>query len=97
MREPECGLLGILGDVTRDDEAGGQPLEVPLEGSRQRLVEVVDVEDRQSLGRRVGAEIGEVRVAAGSASSFIRVPAAKSSGDWVQPCSMTTSGTASPR
>ena len=28
-----------------------------------------------------------------SASAFIRVPAAKSSGDWVQPCSMTTSGT----
>ena len=30
------------------------------------------------------------------ASSFIRVPAAKSSGSWVQPCSMTTRGSDSP-
>jgi len=57
--------LGILGDTTGHDEAGGQSFEIPLERCRQRLVEVVDVEDRQSLGRRVGAEIGEVRVAAG--------------------------------
>ena len=28
--------------------------------------------------------------------AFIRVPAAKSSGDWVQPCSMTTSGAGCP-
>ena len=33
-----------------DDQAGGQALDVPLPGSRQRLVEVVDVEDHPSLG-----------------------------------------------
>ena len=65
MREPACGFLRILGDATGHDEAGRQSLDVPFEGGRQRLVEVVDVEDRQSLGRRVGAEIGEMRVAAG--------------------------------
>src|SRR4029077_1687194 len=32
-----------------------------------------------------------------SACAFIRVPAAKSSGDCLQPCSMTMSGTACPR
>ena len=33
-----------------DDEAGGESLEVPLEGPRQGLVEVVDVEDRSRSG-----------------------------------------------
>jgi hypothetical protein len=45
-REAACSLFGILGDAAGHDEAGGQPLEIPLEGSRQRLVEVVDVEYR---------------------------------------------------
>ena len=58
-------LLRILGDPAGHDQAGGQPLEIPFEGSRQRLVKVVDVENRQSLGCRIRAEISEVCVAAG--------------------------------
>src|ERR1044072_6768754 len=45
-------------------EAGGKPLDVPLPGPRQGLVEVVDVEYELALGRGVGAEVGEVGVAA---------------------------------
>ena len=48
-----------------DREAGGEPLDVPLPGPRQRLVEVVEVEDEAAVGRREGAEVGEVGVAAG--------------------------------
>jgi hypothetical protein len=32
------------------DQAGGQPLDVPFEGARQGLVEVVEVEDQAALG-----------------------------------------------
>ena len=45
-------------------EARRQALEVPLERSRQRLVEVVDVEQQLALGRAVQAEVREVGVAA---------------------------------
>ncbi len=48
-----------------DDEARGEPLQIPLERGAQGLVEVVDVEDESSLGRRVAAEIEQVAVAAG--------------------------------
>ena len=48
-----------------DREAGGEPLDVPLPWARQRLVEVVEVEDEAPVGRREGAEVGEVGVAAG--------------------------------
>jgi hypothetical protein len=47
-----------------DDQAGHQPLEVPLERARQGLIEVVDVEDQASLRRAEQAEVGQVRVAA---------------------------------
>ena len=47
-----------------DDEAGDEPLHVPLERPRQRLVEVVDVEDQRALRRAVQAEVEEVGVAA---------------------------------
>ena len=46
------------------DEAGSQPLDIPFEGPGQGLVEVVDVEDQAALRRGVGAEVGQVRVAA---------------------------------
>ena len=48
----------------RDREARGEPLHVPLEWPRQRLVEVVDAEDEPPIGRGEDAEVGEVRVAA---------------------------------
>ena len=47
------------------DGAGGQAFEVPLPGSRQGLVEIVDPEHEVALGRREDAEIGHVHVAAG--------------------------------
>ncbi len=47
-----------------EDEAGGHALEVPLEGTADGLVEVVDVEDEAAVGRGEGAEVAHVRVAA---------------------------------
>ena len=47
-----------------DDQAGRQPLDVPLERPGQGLVEVVDVEDQPALGRAEQAEVRQVRVAA---------------------------------
>ena len=47
-----------------DQHAHREPLDVPLPRARQRLVEVVDVEDEPSLGRGVEAEVREVGVAA---------------------------------
>ena len=41
----------------RDDEAGGQALEVPFPGRDGRLVEVVEVEDEPALGRGEAAEV----------------------------------------
>ena len=47
-----------------DLEARGESLHVPFERAGQRLVEVVEVEDEVPLGRRVAADVGEMRVAA---------------------------------
>ena len=47
-----------------DGEARDEPLQVPLERAGQRLVEVVEAEDQAPVGRREGAEVGQVRVAA---------------------------------
>ena len=47
-----------------DREAGGEPLHVPLERPRQRLVEVVEAEDEPPVGCGEDAEVREVRVAA---------------------------------
>ena len=47
-----------------DGEARGEPLHVPLERPRQRLVEVVDAEDKPPIRRGEDAEVREVRVAA---------------------------------
>ena len=51
--------------LRRDHHARRKPLEVPLERGRQRLVEIVDVEDHVALRRREAAEVHQVRVAAG--------------------------------
>ena len=48
-----------------DDHARGQPLDVPLKRCRQRLVEVVHVEDQAPVGRGEEAEVEQVGVAAG--------------------------------
>ena len=48
----------------RDLEARRQTLDVPLPRARERLVEVVDVEDQPPLRRLEQAEVHEVRVAA---------------------------------
>ena len=72
---PAVGLDGIEHDApaigggeaeltARDLEARGEPLDVPLPRSGERLVEVVDVEQHLALGRREHAEVRQVRVAA---------------------------------
>ncbi len=50
--------------ASRDGEARDEPLHIPLERPRQRLVEVVDVEHERAIRRGIGAEVREVRVAA---------------------------------
>ena len=47
-----------------DGDAGGEAGDVPLERSRDRLVEVVDVEHEVAFGRREAAEVEQVGVAA---------------------------------
>ena len=47
-----------------DQDARGEPLDVPLPRAGQRLVEVVDVEHQAPLGRGEHAEVGQVRVPA---------------------------------
>ena len=51
--------------VSGDDNAGREPLDVPLPGSRQGFVEIVDVEENVALRRGETAEIHQVSVAAG--------------------------------
>ena len=48
----------------RDREARRHPLHVVLERARQRLVEVVQVEQQRPLGRREHTEVRQMRVAA---------------------------------
>ena len=48
-----------------DDDAGSQPLDVPLPWPRQGFVEIVDVEEDVALRRGETAEIHEMGVAAG--------------------------------
>ena len=50
--------------AARDGEARDEPLDVPLERARQRLVEVVDAEDEAPIRRGERAEVGQVGVAA---------------------------------
>ena len=45
-----------------DDEASGKSFDIPLEGRRQCLVEIIDVEDRGTFGRRVRTEIRQMAV-----------------------------------
>ena len=47
------------------DHAGGQALDVPFPGRRQRFIQVIDVEDHVALGRGKAAEVREVGVPTG--------------------------------
>ena len=47
-----------------DFQAGRQPLDIPLPRAGQRLIEVVDVEDKAALGRAEDAEVRQVRIGA---------------------------------
>ncbi len=62
LRRLAVGQTEMLGG---DDDAGGQPLDVPLPRRRQGLVEIVDVEEDVALRRGEPAEIHQVSVAAG--------------------------------
>ena len=47
-----------------DDEARGEPLQIPFEWCGQGLVEIVDIEDESSLRRGEAAEIHQMTIAA---------------------------------
>ena len=55
---------GVVVVAPGDGQARGQALDVPLEGSGQGFVEVVDVEDEPPLGGGERAEVRQVRVPA---------------------------------
>jgi hypothetical protein len=58
-------LLGVEAAIAAGDgEAGCQPLHIPLERARQRLVEVIDAEHQPPIGRAEGAEVRQMRIAA---------------------------------
>jgi hypothetical protein len=50
--------------AARDLKARRHPLHVPLERPRQRLIEVVHIEQQDPLGRRERAEVRQMRIAA---------------------------------
>ena len=52
------------GGAAGQDEAGGEALDVVLEGAADGLVEVVHVEDKAAVGGGVGTEVEDVGVAA---------------------------------
>lgn len=64
LRRLAALLLRDATDPTGEDEAGGEPLEVPLPGAGHRLVEVVDVHDDVTVGGAVETEVRGMRVPA---------------------------------
>ena len=56
--------LGRALAAERHRGRGHQALQVPLEGAREGLIEVVDIEDQPALRREVGAEVGDVGIPA---------------------------------
>ena len=59
-------------------EAGRQALDVPLERTGQRLVEVVEAEDQPPVRRRVGPEVRQVGVPHSCTVSPVRGALARS-------------------
>lgn len=64
VRRRAAGVLVGAGLPAREDQGGGEPLEVPLPGAVHRLVEVVQVDDQVAAGVAVQAEVRRVGVAA---------------------------------
>ena len=64
MRGVLAVVLGEAASRAATTKLVGQPLDVPLEGADERLIEVVHVEEQVALRRGEEAEVGEVRVAA---------------------------------
>jgi hypothetical protein len=62
-----CGLIALFGReatlASGDHHARCQAFDIPLEWRRQRLIEVVDIEDEPALGRGEDAEVQHVRIA----------------------------------
>ena len=61
-RRCQRDLLPDAVDPRRDDEARRQPLEIPLEGAGEGLVEVTEIEHQVPLWRRPQAEVEDVRI-----------------------------------
>ncbi len=59
-RLPALELVVAAGD----DEARGEPLDIPFPGSRQGLVEIVHVENQMPFRRRENAEVHQVTISA---------------------------------
>jgi hypothetical protein len=53
------------GDPAGDDEARDEALQIPFERSRERFVEIIDIEDWGPLRGRIGAEIRQMTVTTG--------------------------------
>ena len=58
------GSLGISQLSSGDLQTGRKPLHIPLERADGGFVEIIDVEDQITLGRRKATEVRQVRVAA---------------------------------
>ncbi len=58
--------MGVFGSglAPGEEDAGGHALDVPLEGTGDGLVEVVDVEDDAAIETGEGAEVADVGVSA---------------------------------
>lgn len=64
VRRRAAGVLVGAGLPAREDQGGGEPLEVPLPGAVHRLVEVVQVDDQVTAGVAVQPEVRRVGVTA---------------------------------
>ncbi len=67
MKAEDCLFAGRLlrgQGASGEHKAGGKPLQVPLEGTADGLIEVVDVEDEAAVGRGECAEVADVGVSA---------------------------------
>ena len=65
---PLCQMMRVMRGKAAftggDNDAGGQPLDIPLERPVQRLVKVVDVEDERAFRRREQSEVRQMGITA---------------------------------
>jgi hypothetical protein len=59
-----AGGVAVAGFAAGEDEGGGHAFDVPLPGTRDGFVEIVEVEDEFAVGGGEGAEVLDVGVAA---------------------------------